>query len=346
MIEFFQKHKNKISNLKKLDVNEAVTKSNLIDTLFKFLDWDIHNFKEVEQERKVLSGNFVDYALKIDDTPIIYVEAKKINNNLTNFKTVSQAIGYANDDGIEWCLITNGDKLNLYKTRDPGDLRDKLVLEIRISNDYNLEFLEYFKQENIKKGILETELNQILLTNKVINALEDIANQLPTDFIRYIKSKITGLNESQIKDALRNIDMQFENTILPEEVTSTEEFEEIVTPSTSTSHESIEIVLPKPRTSEIPTWKKYNLIPFSVKTRKFFPGYKVPFILKTDIGELTTWVTGGYKEKVEGDPNEGTYISNNITRLYRNHPELQIGDTLKITKLKDLYYELVIGRSS
>ena len=177
----------------------------------------------------------------------------------------------------------------------------------------------------------------------MINALEDITNNLPDDFINYIESKSIGLNKSQIREALKNIDMQFENTILPEEVIVSEDFsEEIVTPSNSTLQESIEIILPKPRTSEIPTWKKYNLIPFPSKSRKFFPGYKIPFTFKTDIGELTTWVTGGYKEKVEGDPNEGSYISNNITRFYRAHPELQIGDTLKITKLRDLYYELGI----
>ncbi|MFW9874288.1 MAG: type I restriction endonuclease [Candidatus Thorarchaeota archaeon] len=344
MIEFIKKHKEKISELKKLDVNEAVTKSNLIDPVFKFLEWDIHNFNEVEHERKVISGNFVDYALKIDGIPKIYVEAKKINDDLSNFKVISQAIGYANDDGIEWCLITNGDKFNLYKTRDPGDLRDKLALEIRISHDYNLEFLDYFKKENIQKDILETELNQILLTNKVINVLEDISNNLPEDFINYLKSKISGLNDSQIKEALKNIEMQFENTILPEEVTISEEITGDISTSTTTS-DTIEIALPKARTSDTPGWKKYNYLPFPMKFRRFFPGYKTPFTLKTDIGDLITWVTGTYKEGIEGDPEDGTYISKNFTRFYRSHPELQVGDTLKIVKIEDLYYELEIIKS-
>lgn len=100
MKEFLENYKNKIIELKKFDVSEANTKSNLIEPLLQFLGWDIHNFKEVEKERKVISGNFVDYALKIDEKPIIYVEAKKVNDDLTNFKIISQAIGYANDDGI------------------------------------------------------------------------------------------------------------------------------------------------------------------------------------------------------------------------------------------------------
>ena len=102
----------------------------------------------------------------------------------------------------------------MYKTRETGNLRDKLVLEIRISNDYHLEFLEYFKKDNIKQGILETELNQIILTNKVINALEDISNELPDKFIEFIKSKVTGLGESHIREALKNIEYCDENLLI------------------------------------------------------------------------------------------------------------------------------------
>lgn len=228
MKDFFENYRKKIIELKNSNVSEAVTKSNLIEPLLKFLGWDIHNFKEVQHERRVISGNFVDYALKIDEKPKLYLEAKKINDDLNNYKIVSQAVGYANDDGVEWCLITNGDKLKLYKTRGSGNLREKLALEIRISNHYHLEFLEYFKKENIEKDVLETELNQILLTNKVIKVLEDISNKLPDDFIKYIKSTTRGLNESQIKEALKNIDMQFENTFLPEEIVVSEEFPEEV----------------------------------------------------------------------------------------------------------------------
>ena len=341
MKDFIEIHKKKIEELKKSDVNEAITKSNLIDPLLKFLGWDIHNYKEVEMERKVISGKFVDYALKLDEKPRIYIEAKKINDDLTNFKIVSQAIGYANDDGIEWCLLTNGDKLNLYKTRDPGDLRDKLALEIRISNDYHLEFLEYFRKEEIEKGILDTELYQILMTNKVINILEDISNKLPDDFISYLKSRPTGLTEIQIKEALKNIDMQFENTILPEEMVVSEEYtEDVKTPITNAN--TLEIRLPKAKTSDVPAWKKYGYIPFPMKNRNFFPGYKIPFTLLTDIGELITWMTGAYKGGTEGDPNEGTYISKNITRLYRAHPEIKAGDRLIITKVQDKLYKLEI----
>jgi len=56
----------------------------------------------------------------------------------------------------------------------------------------------------------------------------------------------------------------------------------------------LEITLPDPNVpGNIPSWKEYCLIPLSEKTgtRYFFPGYKVPFKIETDIGEIHTYVT-------------------------------------------------------
>lgn len=136
--------------------------------------------------------------------------------------------------------------------------------------------------------------------------------------------------------------MQFENTILPEEMIFSEEFpEESEAPIISVN--ILEIKLPKERTSDIPAWKKYGYFRFPAKHRNFFPGYKIPFTLQTDIGELTTWVTGARKGGTEGDPIEGTYISKNITRLYKAHLEIKPGDLLIITKLQDRRYKLEIN---
>lgn len=341
MDDFIKEHKEKIQNLKKLDANEANTKSNLIEPLLEFLNWDIHNIMEVYMEKKVISGNFVDYALKIEGIYKIYIEAKKINDNLSNLKDISKAVSYANDDGIDWCLITNGEKLNLYKAREPGDLNNKLVLEINISNDKNLEFLEFFKKERIRKDIFSTELNEIININKIIKTLESIFSNLSDEFIEYLHRKITSLTKSQIKEALKNIDAEFINTVLPKEITVADaiiEDKEII----QISEDVLEIQLPAARSSDIPSWRKYGYLPFPMRYRSFFPGYKIPFTLQTDIGDLTTWITGGYVQDIEGDPKAGTYISKNVTKFFRAHSELEVGDILRITKLEEKSYKLEI----
>lgn len=202
MNDFFEDYKKRIFELKNLDVNEAITRSNLIDPLLIFLGWNIHDLTEVEQEKQVISRNFVDYALKIDGIAKLYIEAKKINDDLTDMRNVSRAVSYTNDDGIEWCLMTNGDKLNLYQTRKPGNLNDKLVLEIQISTERNLEFLEFFKKKNVENNILETEVKVFIKIIKTLNQIYDIEND---NFLDQIQTISPDLTRDQIKKALGHI---------------------------------------------------------------------------------------------------------------------------------------------
>lgn len=340
--DFLELHKKKIQELKKLDVNEANTKSNLIDPILKFLGWDIHNFSEVEKEKEVISGRFVDYALKIDGVPKIYIEVKKVNFDLSDIKTISKAIGYAFDDGISWLLITNGDNFNLYKTEESGDLNNKIIFEIKISNNYNVDFLRYLKKENFEDNFLISELNRITLTNKIIYLLNVIFTTLPDDFINYFQLKSPELTSEQIKEALRNINFEFENINLPKEVILPDKNGFKTKFISEESKDILEIKLPRAKTAELPTWKKYSLIPFPVSHRKFFPGYKIPFTIKTDIGEIISWVTGGYATDKVGDLNAGSYISKGIAKFYKSHPELKPGDFIKISKFEQGLYKLEI----
>ncbi|MHA1196933.1 MAG: type I restriction endonuclease [Promethearchaeota archaeon] len=340
-MEFFQELKEKIRRLRNEDVNEANTRSNLIDLLLNYLGWDIHNFEEVEKERQVLSGTIVDYALKINNDIKIYIEAKRINNDLKNFKEISDAIRYANDDGIEWLIMTNGDKYNIYKVLEPGNLNDKLVLRIKISDENNLEFFDYFKKENVQNNILDTELNRYLITNKVIKSLNDIFANQNEEFLNLLKEIIRGLDQEQITEALTNIDYSFSNTLLPVNTIEEESIEQ--PPSKISNNEnSIDIILPPAQKADNPYWRKYNLIPIFSDHRTFFPGYKVPFTLETDFGEITTWVTGGRRDDTVGDPRAGIFISTGITDLYRRFPDLKPGDTLRIIKLEENRYRLEV----
>ncbi|HUU18166.1 MAG TPA: hypothetical protein VMW72_13535 [Sedimentisphaerales bacterium] len=78
------------------------------------------------------------------------------------------------------------------------------------------------------------------------------------------------------------------------------------------------------------TPKKYALIPIPQKYRSFFPGYKIPFILETNIGEIKTQVTSGPRGTEIGDPEAGKYIQGGLKPWYDTHGELKQGNTLII----------------
>jgi hypothetical protein len=90
------------------------------------------------------------------------------------------------------------------------------------------------------------------------------------------------------------------------------------------------------------TWKRYHLIYFGTRNRPFFPGYKMPFQMETDKGNITTWVASttkggkrGGTEKV-GDAEAGMYIQKNMKPWFDAHPELKSGDKLKLTVIEPM----------
>lgn len=82
------------------------------------------------------------------------------------------------------------------------------------------------------------------------------------------------------------------------------------------------------------TPKRYALIPIPKKYRSFFPGYKVPFTLETDIGEIRTKVTSAPKGTEYGDPDAGNYIQGGLKPWYNKHRDLKEGDKLIIEMLE------------
>lgn len=85
------------------------------------------------------------------------------------------------------------------------------------------------------------------------------------------------------------------------------------------------------------SWKAYNLIPVRKEYRSFFPGYRKPFVLETDAGDIVTHLTSSSRGTRKG-AKQGEYIDKGLKPWYDLHLELKSGDRLIITKKgKDRY---------
>ena len=82
------------------------------------------------------------------------------------------------------------------------------------------------------------------------------------------------------------------------------------------------------------TQRRWGLLTVPKRVRKFFPGYKVDFILESDIGKVVTRVTSAPKGTAVGNPHSGKYIQKNLRPWYEKHPELKDGDVLRIHALE------------
>ena len=116
-----------------LQQSEALTRYGLIDPLLRGLGWDTGNPSAVLVEVPVGNGK-VDYAL-LDRSGKrrVVIEAKKLGESLS--KHIPQVIGYCIEDGIEFCVLTDGRIWEVYRTFDPKPFHEKLIARIDLNSE-------------------------------------------------------------------------------------------------------------------------------------------------------------------------------------------------------------------
>lgn len=212
----------KLPGYRQQSLNETTTRRFIIDPLLESLDWDILNLDEVQLEYSTIDGKFVDYALKLNGKPVLLVEAKPLQDSLKDNKAIGQIISYATNAGVEWCILTNGIKWQVYKSMEKRPAPDKLLFEVNLDSagSEGEEIRKVAKQlwsvsrEEMTKGTLDY-LGEITFTDdKVRKALLSLMIDPPGGFLKSIRNEIndTALSPKKIKESLVRIANENENT--------------------------------------------------------------------------------------------------------------------------------------
>ncbi len=85
-----------------------------------------------------------------------------------------------------------------------------------------------------------------------------------------------------------------------------------------------------------PSSIKFHLFYIPKGKRSFFPGFKIPFTLETDIGEVQTHVASARAGTQVGDPSAGVFFQANLAEWYRRHSELKVGDRVTIKVIEPM----------
>ena len=111
---------------------ETRTRMALIDPLLNALGWDTNDPSIVIPEYKVSDG-WADYALlRPDGHAAAVIEAKKLGTML-DVKFRRQMLNYANESGIEYAGLTDGNNWELYKVFQPGPLEERQILKVSVA---------------------------------------------------------------------------------------------------------------------------------------------------------------------------------------------------------------------
>jgi hypothetical protein len=92
-----------------------------------------------------------------------------------------------------------------------------------------------------------------------------------------------------------------------------------------------------------PSERRFAYFHLAKNNRRFFPGYKVDFLLETDIGNIKTRVTSAKAGTQIGDLDAGFNIQGGLKPWYSQHPEVTVGKKVRFECLEpSKRYKLVV----
>jgi len=141
-------------------IGEQNTKAALIDPILIALGWNLQEIDEVRREyRRKPQDNPVDYALFLNRTECLFIEAKSLEKDLNDRKWISQNLGYATVVGVRWCALTNGDEYRIYNSHAAVDVEQKLFRSVRVSDiantNYVADTLHLLSKEQMQGRLLD-----------------------------------------------------------------------------------------------------------------------------------------------------------------------------------------------
>jgi predicted transport protein len=194
------------------------------------LGWDVRDPDEVQLEYPTIDGKSVDYALKINQKPVLLVEAKPLNDPLTDVKDVTQTTGYAANDGIVWCILTNGVRWRVYRSIEECPAPEKLMFEVSYDpvdlDGIGLEQVagqfQRFCREEMAKGTLDALGEQTFTDGKIRKALHKIIADPPKVLLKLVRNA-TGdklLRPQTVRESLERVLLPLLSSTVPLQASS------------------------------------------------------------------------------------------------------------------------------
>lgn len=213
----------KILKFKDQVPNEEATKTAFIMPFFDLLGYDTRNpiefVPEFTADIGLKKGEKVDYAIFLDGTPIILIEAKSCTVQLDNHD--DQLLRYFHTSKAKIGILTNGIIYKFYTDLDePNKMDSKPFLEINLlgikDNEIN-ELKKFFKSNFDMTNILSTaeELKYSNAIKKVFQSQIETPDETFIDFFtnlvyegkktKAVKEKFSGLVQKSINEVLNDI---------------------------------------------------------------------------------------------------------------------------------------------
>ncbi len=188
-------------------IGEENTKATLIEPVFSALGWNLLDMDEVRREyRRKPQDNPVDYALLLNRTECLFVEAKSLEKDLRDHKWLLQNLTYATGAGVQWCVLTNGDEYRIYNAHAPVAAEERLFRSVRISETES-KFLAdtlLLLSKDLMRGSRLDELWKAHFVDRNVRAtLDSLIAQQDAGLVRLIQKRAAALTHADIHASLK-----------------------------------------------------------------------------------------------------------------------------------------------
>jgi hypothetical protein len=186
--------------------NEETTKQALIIPFMQVLGYDTSNPLEVQPEFVASWGEKkdqrVDFAIFKNKEPIIFIEAKPVNENLVKYD--AQLAQYFNAfSDTKFGILTNGEEYRFFTDIQKQNVMDKTpFLIVNLSNLKESDFnnLLKFKKENYDKESLCNIAQELHYTTAITETFMELLKKPSPEFIRFLIGNT--MPEKRITDKL------------------------------------------------------------------------------------------------------------------------------------------------
>jgi predicted type IV restriction endonuclease len=188
-------------------IGEENTKAALIEPVFSALGWNLQEMDEVRREyRRKPQDNPVDYALFLNRTECLFVEAKSLEKDLRDHKWVMQNLTYATGAGVQWCVLTNGDEYRIYNAHAPVAAEERLFRSVRISeteSKFLADTLLLLSKEMMRGTLLDDLWKAHFVDRNVRAALDSLLADQDAGLARLIQKRAAALTPADIHASLK-----------------------------------------------------------------------------------------------------------------------------------------------
>ena len=183
-------------------LDEAGIRTQVIDRILERLGWEIFDDSEFVREFAVPGGK-VDYALLVNRSPKVFIEAKRPSEDLRHHE--DQLVTYSAKRGVRLAVLTNGLNWWLYLPLKEGDFRQRRFCELDVSKLDSSEtcdlLIKFLARENVFSGVAvenaEARLAQLQEARRVDKALprawEGLLDGPDGLLVDLINEKVKGL---------------------------------------------------------------------------------------------------------------------------------------------------------